>query len=180
MLHRNIVERVGLPRPALFLWGDETEYYHRITRQNKIPVCTIADSVHYHPAAAFTFKKDWDFQTSWKMYFYVRNRFHIHKAKFDNKLVAFFNYCCFLIAIAGVVIVYQKTDKIKKLGFIIWPATDAFSSNFTQSPQTILSRLKSNPLDNYKVAYSNYIKYTRQAFQSLFTIPGTARRTAGI
>jgi GT2 family glycosyltransferase len=180
MLHRTIVERVGLPKPALFLWGDETEYYHRITRQNKIPVCTIADSIHYHPAAAFTFKNDWDFQTSWKMYFYVRNRLHIHKAKFDNKLVAFFNYCCFLVAMAGVVMVYQKTDRIKKLGFIFWPATDAFSSNFTQNPQTILTRLKSNPFDNYKMAYSNYIKYTRQALQSFFTLPGTARRTAGI
>jgi GT2 family glycosyltransferase len=180
MLHRSIVERVGFPRPALFLWGDETEYYHRITRQNKIPVCTIADSIHYHPPTAFTFKNDWDFQSSWKMYFYVRNRFHIHQAKFSNKLVALFNYCCFLMAMVGVVMVYQKTNKVKKIGFLFWPATDAFSSNFSQTPQTILARLNSNPFDTFKTVYSNYSKYTRQAFQGLFTLPGAGRRTAGV
>lgn len=180
MLHRNIVERVGLPRPALFLWGDETEYFHRITSLNKIPVCTIADSIHYHPAAAFSFKKDWDFETSWKMYFYVRNRFHIHRAKYSTMLVALFNYCCFLVAMVGVVMVYQKTDKVKKLGFILWPAADAFGGNFVQTPQTILARLNSNPLERYKLVYSNYLKYTRQAFQSLITLPGAGRRTAGV
>ncbi|MEJ7587430.1 MAG: glycosyltransferase family 2 protein [Ferruginibacter sp.] len=88
MLHRNIVERVGLPKPNLFLWGDETEYYYRITKTNKIPVYTVADSIHYHPASTFTFKKDWDYKNSWKMYYYVRNRFQIQQSKVNNKLLA--------------------------------------------------------------------------------------------
>ncbi|HNG63528.1 MAG TPA: glycosyltransferase, partial [Ferruginibacter sp.] len=50
LLHRRIIERVGVPKPKYFLWGDETEYYYRIVRQNGIPVRTIADSIHYHPA----------------------------------------------------------------------------------------------------------------------------------
>ena len=141
MLNRNIVERVGLPKPKLFLWGDETEYYLRIVKKNNIPVCTIADSIHYHPAAGFTYKDDWNYLHTWKMYFYIRNRFHIHKAKYNYKLMAFINYCCFLVAMAGVIIVYQKTDKIKKLGFIFWPAKDAFSNNYLATPQTILMRL---------------------------------------
>ena len=141
MLNRNIVERVGLPKPALFLWGDETEYYLRIVKKNNIPVCTIAGSIHYHPAAGFTYKNDWHYLSTWKMYFYIRNRFHIHKAKYNSGIMAFVNYCCFLVAMAGVIMVYQKTDKIKKLGFIFWPATDAFSSNFLATPQTILARL---------------------------------------
>ena len=180
LLNRRIVERVGVPRSEFFLWGDESEYYQRITRRNKIPVFTVASSIHYHPPTAFTYKNDWDFKSNWKMYFYVRNRFHVHKSKFNNTLLAFFNYCCFLIAMAGIVVVYQKTDKIKKMGFILWPATDAFSSNFTQTPQTILTRLSSRPLENYKTGANNYIKYTRQALLSLFTLPGTTRRTAGI
>ncbi|MBC7509910.1 MAG: glycosyltransferase family 2 protein [Ferruginibacter sp.] len=141
MLNRNIVERVGLPKPALFLWGDETEYYLRIVKKNNIPVCTIAGSIHYHPAAGFTYKNDWNYSSTWKMYFYIRNRFHIHKAKYNSGIMAFVNYCCFLVAMAGVIMVYQKTDKIKKLGFIFWPASDAFSSNFLATPQTILTRL---------------------------------------
>ena len=141
MLNRNIVERVGLPKPALFLWGDETEYYLRIVKKNNIPVCTIAGSIHYHPTAGFTYKNDWNYLSTWKMYFYIRNRFHIHKAKYNSGIMAFVNYCCFLVAMAGVIMVYQKTDKIKKLGFIFWPASDAFSSNFLATPQTILTRL---------------------------------------
>ena len=144
MLNRNIVERVGLPKPKLFLWGDETEYFWRIVKGNNIPVCTIADSIHYHPAAGFTFKNDWNYYTTWKMYFYIRNRFHIHKAKYNYKLTALVNYCCFLIAMAGVIMVYQKTDKFKKLGFILWPAADAFNNNYKATPQTILARLSAN------------------------------------
>ena len=169
MLHRNIVERVGLPNPSLFLWGDESEYFQRITRKNNIPVCTVANSIHYHPASAFTYKNDWDFSKSWKMYYYVRNRLHIQNAKFSSKLVAFVNYACFLVAMAAVVMVYQKTDKLKKLSFIVWPAVDAVTHDFSQSPLTILQRLNSSPKDRWSTSFKNYIKYTRLAFNGLFT-----------
>lgn len=141
MIHRNIVERVGVPNRNFFLWGDESEYYFRITRKNKIPVCTIADSIHYHPASAYSYKNDWDYSNTWKMYFYVRNRFHIHKAKCGNQVTAFLRYCCFLLAMMGVILLYQKTDKAKKLSFIFWPAIDAFRNNFSANPQLILLRL---------------------------------------
>ena len=141
MIHRNIVERVGVPKQSLFLWGDETEYYYRITRRNKIPVCTVADSIHYHPAATFTFRKDWEYSSAWKMYFYVRNRFHVHQSKFNYKIMAWANYCCFLVALAGVIVVYQKTDKVKKLNFVLWPARDALRNDFSASPSIILTRL---------------------------------------
>ncbi len=144
MIHRNIVERVGVPRQNLFLWGDETEYYYRITRKNKIPVCTIASSVHYHPASAFSYKRDWDYLNAWKMYFYIRNRLHIHRSKFNLKILAWANYCCFLVAMAGVILVYQKTDKVKKLNFMLWPAMDALKNDFSANPGIILSRLAGN------------------------------------
>lgn len=149
MLHRKIVERVGVPQPKFFLWGDETEYYYRIVKKNNIPVCTVADSIHYHPASAFSYKQDWDYQTGWKMYFYVRNRLHIHRAKFSNKVVAIINYCCFLTALAGIVLVYQKTNKLKKLRFILWPATDAFVNNFNFTPTLILEKLKTKSESNF-------------------------------
>ena len=57
MLNRRIVERVGLPQPKFFLWGDETEYYYRIVKRNNIPVCTVANSIHYHPSTAFSIKQ---------------------------------------------------------------------------------------------------------------------------
>ena len=141
LVHRSIVEKAGVPDCGLFLWGDETEYYYRITKKYNYPVFTVAKSIHYHPAAAFSFKQDWDFKTSWKMYFYVRNRLHVHNAKFSNLVIACIHYAFFLFAFAGMILVYQKTEKIKKLQFIIWPMADAFNRNFSVTPPVILQRL---------------------------------------
>ena len=179
MIHRNIVERVGVPQPKLFLWGDETEYYYRITKRNNIPSCTITDSIHYHPAAAFTYKNDWDYKSCWKMYFYVRNRFHVHQSKFDNKLLALINYFSFLAAMAGVVLLYQKTDKFKKLGFIFWPAIDAFRNDMNATPQLILSRLNDNSVVSIRNGVSNNIRNIRFSLLLPFTF-SRARRAAGI
>ncbi len=141
LIHRSIVERVGVPKSSLFLWGDETEYYYRIVKKNNYPVRTIASSIHYHPPAAFTYKNDWEFNSSWKMYYYVRNRFHVHKAKCANRLAAFVNYSFFLLAFAGIIMVYQKTDKLKKLNFIVWPAVDAVRNSFDVMPADVLQKL---------------------------------------
>jgi rhamnopyranosyl-N-acetylglucosaminyl-diphospho-decaprenol beta-1,3/1,4-galactofuranosyltransferase len=173
MLHRRIIERVGVPQPKFFLWGDETEYYYRIVKQNEIPVCTVADSIHYHPASAFSYKQDWDYKTAWKMYFYVRNRLHIHKAKFSTKVVALINYCCFLAAFAGIVLVYQKTNKLKKLNFLLWPAADAFRNNFSATPPLILERLQAKAEGNYNNGIVNSIK---NVWAALFTPAGMVKK----
>ncbi len=178
MIHRNIVERVGVPQQNLFLWGDETEYYYRITRRNKIPVCTIASSIHYHPAAAFAFKKDWDYSTAWKMYYYIRNRFHIHHSKFNYKIMAWANYCCFLLALAGIIIVYQKTDKAKKLQFMLWPVMDALRNDFTANPSTILTRLTA-PVSRMRSFTGFHLRNSLFADVPLFTSV-KAKRAAGI
>lgn len=143
LLHRKIVERVGFPNPKLFLWGDETEYYYRIIKKNAIPFCTITDSIHYHPATSFSFKQDWDYTTGWKMYYYIRNRFHVHRSKFSSVIpFAYMMYIGFLAVFAFITFAFQKTDRIKKLAFILWPAKDALRNNFSVSPVTILQRLK--------------------------------------
>ena len=142
LLHRKIIERVGLPNKNFFLWGDETEYYYRITRTNNIPVATVASSIHYHPSTAFSLKKDWDFSASWKMYFYVRNRLAVHKAKFKSKAVAYVCYFSFILAFVGVIVFLQKTNRRKKLEFLVWPAKDALLSRFETTPGDILNNLK--------------------------------------
>ena len=170
LLHRSIVEKVGVPRKALFLWGDETEYYYRIVKQHKIPVYTVTNSIHYHPATAFTFKQDWDHKTSWKMYFYVRNRLHVHNAKFTNKILALINYSLFLLAFAGIIMVYQKTDRLKKLNFMIWPVTDAISNNFSATPAIILNRLNKPEAKAIQVGTSGYWKNLWQGIFAAFSI----------
>lgn len=163
LLHRRIVERVGLPKQNLFLWGDETEYYYRIIKTNSIPFCTIADSIHYHPASAFSYKQDWNYTTSWKMYYYVRNRFAILQSKFSkNAFFAFLMYAGFLMAFAGTILFFQKTNKVKKLTFIFWPAADALTKNFKATPTFILERLNtSNKTGNY---FANQLKVVKMIF----------------
>ena len=160
LLNRSIIERVGVPKAKYFLWGDETEYYYRIVKGNEIPVCTVANSIHYHPSTAFSIKKDWDYTSGWKMYFYIRNRFHIHQVKFNNKLVALLHYCCFIIAFTGIVVLFQKTDKLKKLNFIIWPVADAFNNNFDATPALILNKLKGNETFSLTASINSFLKST--------------------
>lgn len=178
MLHRRIIERAGVPKPKYFLWGDETEYYYRIVRRNEIPVITVADSIHYHPSTAFSIKKDWDYSSGWKMYFYIRNRFHIHRAKFSSKLIALLHYCCFLVAFAAVVMLFQKTDKIKKLSFIMWPVADAFNNNFEATPPFILSKLKTNETFSLTGSINSYLKSTWLNILAPFSATTRAERAA--
>ena len=178
LIHRTIIERVGLPRTELFLWGDESEYLERITTKNKIPVTTITDSIHYHPASAFSYKKDWDFSANWKMYYYVRNRFHTHQTHFGSKIGAFMSYSFFLAALAGIILCYQKTNKLKKLSFIIWPAADAFKNNFTQTPSSILLRINNPQPGNLGGTIGGYFKNVANSIGEIF-IP-SERRTANI
>ncbi len=158
LLHRKIVERVGLPNAKFFLWGDETEYYYRITRQNKIPVFTVANSIHYHPSAAFSIKEDWNFTNAWKMYYYVRNRYFIQSSKFSNKYLAMLHYICFLSAYAGIILFYQKTDKLNKLKFMYWPVADTIQRKFTATPTTILQMLKVQQTLSFRRTAANYLR----------------------
>lgn len=178
LIHRSIIEKVGVPKTDMFLWGDETEYYYRIVKQHRFPVYTVATSIHYHPAAAFTFKKDWDHRTSWKMYYYIRNRLHVQQAKFSNKAIAMVNYCFFLMAFAAVIMVYQKSDRAKKLSFMFWPAADAFANDFSATPGAILYRLSSRPGNTGK-PISGVMRNLRQALQAPFTVQ-RSRNTANV
>ena len=175
LLNRSIIERVGLPKAKYFLWGDETEYYYRIVRRNEIPVCTVANSIHYHPSTAFSIKKDWDYASGWKMYFYIRNRFHIHQVKFNSKLVALLHYCCFIIAFTGIVVLFQKTDRLKKLNFIIWPVADAFNNNFEATPPMILNKLKSDETFSLTASINSFLKNTWLNILPSFTATRTER-----
>jgi len=161
LIHRNIVERVGVPNPDFFLWGDETEYYYRIKNRNDIQVFTVANSIHYHPPVACTYKSDWDYKTGWKMYYYIRNRLHVNHSRFHYKFTAFISYSFFILAMSGIVLIYQKTDKLKKLSFILWPAVDAFRNDLSASPSLILSRLNQSTGEVFRNSMVNTFKAIR-------------------
>lgn len=142
LLHKDLIKKVGLPKKELFIWGDETEYYHRIITKFKIPFYTKTNSIHYHPASAYSYKNDWDFSTNWKMYFYVRNRFHILKTRYSEKPVtAIFKYAFFLVSFSGLILLFQKSNKLRKIYFMLWPVKDAITNNCQATPALILQRL---------------------------------------
>ncbi|MEP6927665.1 MAG: glycosyltransferase family 2 protein [Ginsengibacter sp.] len=171
LLNRKIVEKVGFPNADLFLWGDETEYFYRIIRKNKIPYYTKANSIHYHPASAYSYKNDWSFANNWKMYFYVRNRFFILKSKYSRSvLVALMMYLGFLLAFAATVIIFQKTNKFKKLSFILWPMADAFSNNCKATPSFILQRIAASS----EPGIGNYLLHQMRILKGFGSQPSTA------
>lgn len=142
LLHKDLIKKVGLPKKELFIWGDETEYYYRIITKFKIPFYTKTNSIHYHPASAYSYKNDWDFSTNWKMYFYVRNRFHILKTRYSEKPVtAIFKYVFFLVSFSGLILLFQKSNKLRKIYFMLWPVKDAITNNCQATPALILQRL---------------------------------------
>jgi rhamnopyranosyl-N-acetylglucosaminyl-diphospho-decaprenol beta-1,3/1,4-galactofuranosyltransferase len=162
LLHRKIVERVGLPEPGLFIWGDETEYRFRIINKNKIPYCTVSDSIHYHPASKDTYRTDWDFKSNWKMYYLVRNRFAILRSRFyQSILLSTFMYLGFILLFAGTVLMFQRTDKLKKLAFIFWPVIDAFSGNYETTPAIVLQKLSAPPRYNIGNYFQQQTKLLR-------------------
>jgi rhamnopyranosyl-N-acetylglucosaminyl-diphospho-decaprenol beta-1,3/1,4-galactofuranosyltransferase len=160
LLHKKIIEKVGLPKKELFIWGDETEYYYRIIKKNKIPFYTKSTSIHYHPASAYSYKTDWNYHNNWKMYYYVRNRFEILKSKYSkNVVVPFVMYLAFLAVFSCIIITFQKTNKIKKLSFIYWPVKDAFTKNYRATPEMVLQKLSLNSPFHLNSYFYNRLKF---------------------
>lgn len=175
LIHRAIVERVGTPDAQLFLWGDETAYYYRIVKQNGFPVYTVSTSIHYHPPSAFSYKNDWDFKSAWKMYYYIRNRFHVHKAKCSGRFSALIHYAAFVVAFCGIILVYQKTDKLRKLTFMAWPVKDAIQHNFSATPPLILRKLNQQASVSMMTVWQNNLKQLWQALLAPFNPAAKAK-----
>jgi len=94
-------------------------------------------------------------------YYYIRNRFHVHRSKFAAFIpLAYFMYAGFLLVFAFITLLFQKTDKKKKLAFILWPAKDALQNNFEATPASVLAKLraKASDLKDEMKAYINVSK----------------------
>ena len=142
LIHRSIVDQVGLPLSQLFYWGEEREYLNRIIYKHKIPAVTVMNSRHYHPPATYSHRNEWDYQTSWKMYFFVRNRYKVLSSKHNNRFVATAKYFYYLAAFCWSIVIFQKKNKLRKMLFAAWPMMDAFKGNYAATPESIIATLK--------------------------------------
>ncbi|RMH46881.1 MAG: glycosyltransferase [Gammaproteobacteria bacterium] len=50
LIHRRVVQKVGLVKREMFLWGDEREYLFRLLKEN-VPFATFTRAHFYHPTA---------------------------------------------------------------------------------------------------------------------------------
>lgn len=48
LIHRSVIEKVGMIKEKMFIWGDEVEYMERLRVNGYKPV-TVVGAIHYHP-----------------------------------------------------------------------------------------------------------------------------------
>lgn len=142
LIHRAIVDRVGLPNPKLFYWGEGSDYFYRITKKHGIPSKTITTSVHLHPAYSTNLNADWKFSTDWKMYFFIRNRMAVFQAQYNNRALSVLLYTLFVVYAITSILIHQKTDRLKKCWFLFWPIQDALLGRYVQNAETVQKRLQ--------------------------------------
>lgn len=56
LIHRKVIERIGMIKREMFIWGDETEYTNRV-RKYGFKIGTITAAVHKHPVMKGKFDK---------------------------------------------------------------------------------------------------------------------------
>ncbi len=94
MVHRRVVEEVGLPDPGFFIFYDDVDYALR-TRAAGFPIVALRDAVLVR-------QLDFDQQhdmTSWKGYYMYRNLFVVHLRYGTNVLVRLKPYLITLVVL---------------------------------------------------------------------------------
>jgi GT2 family glycosyltransferase len=129
LFHREVIQRVGLPLKDLSIWGDETEYYHRILFRGKLPVFTVVAARHSHPAQSGVFyKKEWDARNDWKTFFYIRNKAFDYQTLSDgNRTRMRWMYVRFLAGFLATIFLFQKKDRLQKIKVWRSAAKDGWS-----------------------------------------------------
>lgn len=80
LIHRRVMDKVGLPVKEYFIWGDDTDYTLRIGRAFDLHVFTGA-AIRHHDGN-YGFKKALERAQYWKVYYAVRNTLWIRRRHF--------------------------------------------------------------------------------------------------
>ena len=131
LLTGDTVKKVGYPDPQLFIWGDEMEYFQRITNSGAI-IKSTTKAVFYHPKdrlydTIFRGEYVYDGPINWKAYCFFRNRAYLgrkyHNSTRSKVLLNQFTY------------LYQKlslTEFIKAVALIMKAHVDGLRYNLTR------------------------------------------------
>lgn len=90
-VHRDIINRIGLIKKEMFIWGDEQEYIARAVH-NGIDLITVTSAIHYHPKEKGKVGNIFPFIKRFKVllkpkhlsHYYYRNEGYINK-KYPHK-----------------------------------------------------------------------------------------------
>jgi rhamnopyranosyl-N-acetylglucosaminyl-diphospho-decaprenol beta-1,3/1,4-galactofuranosyltransferase len=94
MVHRRVVDAIGLPDPGFFIFYDDVDYAVR-TRRAGFPVVAVRDAVLVRQLA---FDQQHDMR-SWKGFYMYRNLFVVHLRYGENALVRKKPYLIALVAL---------------------------------------------------------------------------------
>lgn len=98
LIHREVVEKIGLPIKEFFIWFDDVEYALRIQTKAKMPVVVVPGAVFHHnfgsvkKEARFLWRRSMrGFFAPWKLYYGTRNPIYIilHQRKSRSELYRF-------------------------------------------------------------------------------------------
>lgn len=122
LLHREMIEVIGYPNEAFYLYVDDSEYTYRIT-QNKgtiwlVTACKVTDidqsqGIGYRPKVFHSHLLDqWSFRT----YYHIRNRMFFYAHNFiTNKFVFEINKALYLIYLKTISLLSSKKAEYKKV-----------------------------------------------------------------
>jgi len=165
LIHRSVVETAGLPRRDLYYWGEEREYFYRITREYGIRCGTVVHSIIYHPPLQYLHRSEWSCATCWPMYFYIRNRYAVMQSRHGHSLRATGSYFYFVSAFLWAIMLYQRHDRLRKIAFSLWPAYHALKGTYTLNQQQVLASMS----DTYQKRPLQVIAhYISQKIKSVF------------
>lgn len=68
LIHRNVIEKIGLPDKNFFIYADDTEYFIRADRAG-FRICIVKSAKMYRLLQPANYKQNFD----WKYYYIIRN-----------------------------------------------------------------------------------------------------------
>jgi rhamnopyranosyl-N-acetylglucosaminyl-diphospho-decaprenol beta-1,3/1,4-galactofuranosyltransferase len=88
LLSKSIIEKTGYPNPALFIWGDEVDYYQRIINCGGL-IQSTTKAVFYHPKdrlydVKYNGEYVYDGPLNWKLYCFFRNRAYLGRKYYSS------------------------------------------------------------------------------------------------
>lgn len=97
----NVIREVGVADGSLFIYGDDTEYTHRVS--TKRPLYLIRDAVIDHQDAP-VLNENMKPEGWWKEYYGNRNQYFIIREFQKNRGMRYIGFTCFTIRLIGIMV----------------------------------------------------------------------------